>query len=79
MDPNTETKKNSMKSRLLFLQSYLLRDTDVDHPARTDYLIRMCARASLDDMGADGIESLGIRDFNTVIGKARGFLNRSGS
>ena len=45
----------------------------------TDYLIRMCARASLDDMGADGIESLGIRDFNTVIGKARGFLNRSGS
>ena len=41
MDPNTETKKNSMKSRLLFLQSYLLRDTDVDHPARTDYLIRI--------------------------------------
>ena len=45
----------------------------------TDYLIRMCARASLEEIGADAIQALGIRDFNTVIGKARGFLNRSGS
>ena len=45
----------------------------------TDYLIRMCARASLEKVGADAFETLGIRDFNTVIGRARGFLNRSGS
>jgi hypothetical protein len=45
----------------------------------TEYLIRMCAKASLNGIGADAIEALGIRDFNTVIGKARGFLNRSES
>lgn len=45
----------------------------------TDYLIRMCVRASLEHIGADGIKSLGLRDFNTVVGKARGFLNRSES
>lgn len=45
MDTNTETKKNSMKSRLLFLQSYLLRDTDMDHPVRTDHLIGILQEA----------------------------------
>lgn len=45
----------------------------------TEYLIRMCAKGSLDGIGADAIEALGIRDFNSVIGKARGFLNRSDS
>lgn len=45
MDTSIETKKNSMKSRLLFLQSYLLRDTDVYHPARTDCLIGILQEA----------------------------------
>lgn len=54
--------------------------TSVILPAyNTDYLMRMCAKASLNGIGADAIGALGIRDFNTVIGKARGFLNRSGS
>ena len=45
----------------------------------SDYLVRFCVHACQEQIGVDGLQMLSIRDGNSVLGKARSFLLRSGS
>lgn len=45
----------------------------------SEYLIRMAVRASEEKIGVDVLEAIPIRDYNKIIGAAKGFLSNKES